>query len=348
MLHRWWIRRFGSFGRIDVVVNNAGLFEGGTVADATTEHWRKVLATNLDAAFFVSRAAIPHFLKTRGAIVNTSSVSGLGGEWGAAAYVAAKGALSNLTRAMALDLARDGVRVNAVCPTMTATPMTGRMASQPEMMAKFRDRIPLGRAAIRRRSLPPSRSSRARMQALLPASTFPLTGALPPRTASPHRSAIKPSAAPQRPEPGERDLRFAAYTTSATARPEPRARDHAGNAASSRSTTTMSCPASLRYNAVATLTAPALSTTTGMVTPPSCRHARCEVGGFSDRASEFPPTPQATLPLRVVVRFARALLAPALVAPAALFHRFCFSRSIRAATSRAISRSITSDSRFDS
>jgi len=135
------------FGKIDVVANNAGLFESGTVADATTQHWRKVLGTNLDTAFFVSRAAIPHLLKTRGSIVNTSSVSGLGGEWGAAAYVAAKGALNSLTQAMALDLARSGVRVNAVCPTMTATPMTASMASQPEMMAKFRDRIPLGRAA---------------------------------------------------------------------------------------------------------------------------------------------------------------------------------------------------------
>jgi meso-butanediol dehydrogenase/(S,S)-butanediol dehydrogenase/diacetyl reductase len=136
-----------TFNRLDVVVNNAGLFEGATVAGATTEHWRKVLATNLDAAFFVSRAAIPHLLESRGSIVNTSSVSGLGGEWGAAAYVAAKGALNNLTQAMALDLARDGVRVNSVCPTMTATPMTAGMASQPELMAKFRDRIPLGRAA---------------------------------------------------------------------------------------------------------------------------------------------------------------------------------------------------------
>jgi meso-butanediol dehydrogenase/(S,S)-butanediol dehydrogenase/diacetyl reductase len=135
------------FGRIDVLANNAGIFEGATVADATTEHWRKVMATNLDAVFFVSRAAIPQLLKTHGAIVNTSSVSGLRGEWGAAAYVAAKGALNNLTRAMALDLARDGVRVNSVCPTMTATPMTAGMASQPELMAKFRDRIPLGRAA---------------------------------------------------------------------------------------------------------------------------------------------------------------------------------------------------------
>jgi meso-butanediol dehydrogenase / (S,S)-butanediol dehydrogenase / diacetyl reductase len=135
------------FGRINVLANNAGLFEGGTAIEATTEHWRKVMATNLDAVFFVSRAAIPHLLKTRGAIVNTSSVSGLRGEWGAVAYVAAKGALNNLTRAMALDLARDGVRVNSVCPTMTATPMTAGMASQPELMAKFRDRIPLGRAA---------------------------------------------------------------------------------------------------------------------------------------------------------------------------------------------------------
>ena len=61
------------FGKIDVVANNAGLFESGTVADATTQHWRKVLGTNLDTAFFVSRAAIPHLLKTRGSIVNTSS-----------------------------------------------------------------------------------------------------------------------------------------------------------------------------------------------------------------------------------------------------------------------------------
>src|SRR5262249_34545160 len=80
-------------------------------------------------------------------IVNTSSVSGLGGEWGAAAYVAAKGALNNLTRAMALDLAREGVRVNSVCPTMTATPMTAGMASQPELKANFPHRIPLRRAA---------------------------------------------------------------------------------------------------------------------------------------------------------------------------------------------------------
>src|SRR6185369_5167654 len=123
------------FGKIDVVANNAGLFESGTVADATTQHWRKVLGTNLDTAFFVSRAAIPHLLKTRGSIVNTSSVSGLGGEWGAAAYVASKGALNNLTQSMALDLARSGVRVNAVCPTMTATPMTASMSSQPELMA---------------------------------------------------------------------------------------------------------------------------------------------------------------------------------------------------------------------
>jgi meso-butanediol dehydrogenase / (S,S)-butanediol dehydrogenase / diacetyl reductase len=136
-----------AFRRIDVLANSAGLFEGATVANATTEHWRRVMATNLDGVFFVSRAAIPELLKTRGAIVNTSSVSGLRGEWGAAAYLAAKAALSNLTRSMALDLARDGVRVNAVCPTMTSTPMTAAMASQPELMAKFLDRIPLGRAA---------------------------------------------------------------------------------------------------------------------------------------------------------------------------------------------------------
>lgn len=136
-----------AFGGIDVLVNNAGVFEGGTVANTTTARWHNVIAANLDAVFFLCRAALPHLIKTRGAIVNTSSVSGLRGEWGAAAYVAAKGGLSNLTRAMALDLARDGVRVNAVCPTLTATPMTANTHAERQAMAKFRDRIPLGRSA---------------------------------------------------------------------------------------------------------------------------------------------------------------------------------------------------------
>jgi len=69
------------FGRLDVLVNNAGVYEGGDPAEITNEQWRKVMATDLDGVFFGCRAALPHLQKTRGSIVNTASVSGTGGDW---------------------------------------------------------------------------------------------------------------------------------------------------------------------------------------------------------------------------------------------------------------------------
>lgn len=90
---------------------------------------------------------MPHLIKTRGNVVNTSSVSGLGGDWGMSIYNAAKGAVSNFTRALALDHGRDGVRVNAVCPSFTLTDMTDEMKDNEALLAKFNERIPLGRPA---------------------------------------------------------------------------------------------------------------------------------------------------------------------------------------------------------
>jgi meso-butanediol dehydrogenase / (S,S)-butanediol dehydrogenase / diacetyl reductase len=133
------------FGRLDVVVDNAGVFEGGDPAEITDEQWRKVMATDLDGVFFGCRAALPHLQKTSGAIVNTASVSGTGGDWAASPYNAAKGAVVNLTRALALDLGKKGVRVNSVCPSLTRTGMTSDMMEDEELLAKFRERIPLGR-----------------------------------------------------------------------------------------------------------------------------------------------------------------------------------------------------------
>jgi meso-butanediol dehydrogenase/(S,S)-butanediol dehydrogenase/diacetyl reductase len=94
-----------------------------------------------------SRAALPALIESRGCIVNTASLSGLGGDWGMAVYDASKGAVVNLTRAMALDHGAQGVRVNAVCPTVTNTPMSGGLEDNEEVMAKLRQRIPLGRIA---------------------------------------------------------------------------------------------------------------------------------------------------------------------------------------------------------
>ena len=133
------------FGRLDVLVNNAGVHEGGDPAEITNEQWRKVMATDLDGVFFGCRAALPHLVKTAGSIVNTASVSGTGGDWAMSPYNAAKGAVVNLTRALALDLGRKGVRVNSVCPSLTRTGMTADMMDDEELLEKFRERIPLGR-----------------------------------------------------------------------------------------------------------------------------------------------------------------------------------------------------------
>lgn len=133
------------FGRLDVIVNNAGIHEGGAPADISNEQWRDVMATDLDGVFFGCRAAIPHLEKTKGSIINTASVSGTGGDWGMSPYNAAKGAIVNLTRALALDLGRKGIRVNSVCPSLTRTGMTEDMLKDEALVAKFKERIPLGR-----------------------------------------------------------------------------------------------------------------------------------------------------------------------------------------------------------
>jgi meso-butanediol dehydrogenase/(S,S)-butanediol dehydrogenase/diacetyl reductase len=134
-----------AFGRLDVLVSNAGVFGKGSVVDVKLSDWADTMATNAGGAFHCARAAMPELIKTRGNIVNTASVSGLGGDWAAAAYNASKGAIVNLTRAMALDHGGAGVRVNAVCPSFTRTPMTDGMKDDTELLKKFDDRIALGR-----------------------------------------------------------------------------------------------------------------------------------------------------------------------------------------------------------
>lgn len=135
------------FGQLDVLVNNAGVAPVGKVTDASIEDWHKVFSIDVDGVFHGCRAAMPHLIKSRGCIVNVSSVSGLGGDWKMSFYNAAKGAVSNFTRALALDHGADGVRVNAVCPSLTRSELTEDMFGNEELMAKFAERIPLGRAA---------------------------------------------------------------------------------------------------------------------------------------------------------------------------------------------------------
>jgi meso-butanediol dehydrogenase/(S,S)-butanediol dehydrogenase/diacetyl reductase len=135
------------FGRIDVLVNDAGVDHLGKVDEGDFSEFTKVIETDLYGVVQMSRAAIAHLRAAKGCIVNVSSVSGLGGDWNHSFYCAAKGAVSNFTRALAMDEARNGVRVNAVNPSLTYTALTAGMKEQPELIAKFEERIPIGRGA---------------------------------------------------------------------------------------------------------------------------------------------------------------------------------------------------------
>jgi len=135
------------FGRIDVLVNDAGVDHLGRIDEGPLSDFTRVIETDLYGVVHMSRAAIAQLRKTRGAVINVSSASGLGGDWNHAAYCAAKGAVTNFTRAFAMDEARNGVRVNAVNPSLTYTPFTQGMKDQPDLVAKFEERIPMGRGA---------------------------------------------------------------------------------------------------------------------------------------------------------------------------------------------------------
>jgi NAD(P)-dependent dehydrogenase (short-subunit alcohol dehydrogenase family) len=111
-------------GRLDVLYNNAGVNSSGSVADATEEDWDRCFAVNVKGTFLFSRAAVPHLARAGGgAIVNQGSVAALVGIANFAAYCAAKGAIVALSRSMAIDLAPQRIRVNAICPGTVFTPL---------------------------------------------------------------------------------------------------------------------------------------------------------------------------------------------------------------------------------
>lgn len=135
------------WGRLDLVFNNAGKGHLSATAALDVATWRDMIAVNLDSVFYVTKFAIPHLQAAGGgAIVNTASVDGMGGDAGMGVYNAAKGGVVNYTRSLAIELARDGIRVNAVCPGLIIdTPMTAHIASVPSRLDPWLPRIPVGR-----------------------------------------------------------------------------------------------------------------------------------------------------------------------------------------------------------
>ena len=135
-----------AWGRLDVMVANAGISGRGVTDKTALSDWERVLAVNLTGVFLCAKHAIPALRKSGGgAIISTASIVGLVGVAGALPYSAAKGAVVNMTRTMALDCAGDGIRVNTVCPGFIDAAMEGLTERSQEQAARLVALHPLGR-----------------------------------------------------------------------------------------------------------------------------------------------------------------------------------------------------------
>lgn len=136
-------------GPIDILVNNAGQYLPGGVLETTEADWDAILNTHVKGTFFCTQKAVPHMVaKGRGKIINLASGAGFVGFRGtSSAYCAAKGAIVNLTREMALDLAPKGLNVNAIAPGAVITPQARPLLNTPDKLQWYLDRIPEGRTA---------------------------------------------------------------------------------------------------------------------------------------------------------------------------------------------------------
>ncbi|WP_151891998.1 MULTISPECIES: SDR family NAD(P)-dependent oxidoreductase [unclassified Halomonas] len=138
-----------AFGRVDVLINNAGLLTRGNAEETSDAEWNRMMDVNLGSVFRLSRAVLPALrAQSGGVIVNIASDWALVGAKGAVAYAVSKAAVAQLTRCMALDHAHEGIRINAVCPGDTDTPMLATEVSGAERsatLAEYGAGIPMGR-----------------------------------------------------------------------------------------------------------------------------------------------------------------------------------------------------------
>jgi NAD(P)-dependent dehydrogenase (short-subunit alcohol dehydrogenase family) len=164
-----------AFGKLDVAFNNAGVEQFGTnIAALEEDEWARVLAINLTGVFLCMKYEIPEMLNAGGgSIINTSSVAGLIGSFGQAAYNASKHGVIGLTKSAALDVAKQNIRVNALCPGGTCSEMFTRWLKVPGVRERVLARHPIGRFAE------PSETARAALFLASADSSFITGVALP-------------------------------------------------------------------------------------------------------------------------------------------------------------------------
>lgn len=138
-----------TFGRIDALVNNAGVADFGPIEETSFERWKTVMATNLDGPFLVTQAAIPALKETRGAIVNIASISGLRASTLRVAYGTSKAGLIQLTLQQAAELGEYGIRANVVAPGPVKTKLAMAVHSQ-AIIDAYHDALPLNRYGTER------------------------------------------------------------------------------------------------------------------------------------------------------------------------------------------------------
>lgn len=130
------------FGKIDILINNAGINKDALITKMTKEQWNSVINVNLTGAFNCTQAVVDIMIhQGSGVIINTTSISGIYGNIGQANYASAKAGLIGLTRTLAKELGKKGVRVNAVAPGLTITPMTSKMPEK--ILTIMKEKIPL-------------------------------------------------------------------------------------------------------------------------------------------------------------------------------------------------------------
>ncbi len=135
-----------TYGKIDILFNNAGIYTPGKADETSVEEWDRVINVNLKGVFLGCKYAVPHMRRAgSGVIINTASAGGIIGFPDAVAYAASKGGVVSLTKAMAVDYAKENIRVNCICPGTGETGLTKEVMEIPELKSQFLAPIPMGR-----------------------------------------------------------------------------------------------------------------------------------------------------------------------------------------------------------